>query len=245
MARTLKTTGIATDLTFLVCYDDDNTTLKEWVSSSVNSNMTLTSGTTTGTTTWKSTTLGYWQPDSTHYLSFASGFRPTTNTTANSIAILMIDGPASVVGVNGLVGCTGGDNIVRNGNASDIMAMFGAGISISTTTEITTQRSYSLGFAIRSSAGNNFAWYGLESGSASAETTTAWSTGAPVATDVLTLGFIAGRGSYNAKYVLCAMFGRSLTTAEFQSIHDDPMGTLFEAAGGGNKASKRLLMGIG
>src|SRR5688572_30196717 len=59
MAYSLKASGIATDLVMCVAVDSDGTTIKEFVSSDVDTNKTIDSGVTTGSATWKGVSRGY------------------------------------------------------------------------------------------------------------------------------------------------------------------------------------------
>jgi hypothetical protein len=61
MPLTLKGTGLATNLKMCLAVDDDGTTIKEFVSSDVNTNKTLGTGVAAGigAATWKGTSRGY------------------------------------------------------------------------------------------------------------------------------------------------------------------------------------------
>lgn len=61
MPRALKGTGQATDLLFALTFDDDNTTLKEFVDADVNDSMVVEAGVGFGTTTFKGQTRGYFE----------------------------------------------------------------------------------------------------------------------------------------------------------------------------------------
>src|SRR5690242_8450972 len=59
MGYSLKGTGQATELTACVMVDQDGSTIKEFVSSTINADMTVDSGVTISTSSWKSTTYPY------------------------------------------------------------------------------------------------------------------------------------------------------------------------------------------
>jgi len=70
MARTLKSTGVASQVTMLIAVDDDNTTIKDFGPNSVavtNSGITVTTS-----KTWKSTTLPMMTFTAGNYLQFGS-----------------------------------------------------------------------------------------------------------------------------------------------------------------------------
>jgi len=70
MAHTLKTSGLATDLVFCLAVDQDGTTVKEFVSSSVNTDMTVDGSVTTGSSSWKGTSRGYFETSSNGTFNF-------------------------------------------------------------------------------------------------------------------------------------------------------------------------------
>lgn len=233
MARTLKSTGIATNLITLVFPDTDHS-IVEWKSYSISLNSA-----TTGTTTWKGTTLGYWTPDADSWISYSAGpsFSPPF-----TVVFLMIDGVLSTPGDRGLMDTVSQNRVVRDGNASQVMALIDAGGAAGVTaTTFTATKSYSLGFQCRSTSGTNNVYYGLESGSAATDATTDNGGTIGGAETLTRWGHINTRGIYVAKYVLCALFDKLLSEAEFQSIHDDPVGTFFESGASAAEGGGMLL----
>lgn len=228
MARALKASGLATNLVFCLAADTDGT-IKEWVSPSVNSAKTMT-GVLTGTATWKGASLGYWNPNGGEGIVFPSGSRPLV-TAQLSVVALMVDAPAVVAGNTGLIDTTSvGSMLIRGGSESTALAMVSEQIGYGTATQINSTRSFGVGFTMPAAGGTSNVYYGLESGSAAIDDSkpVPTRTGADVGAGVTQVGKSSGRGAYNAKYVLFAMFNKALTLVEHQSLHDDPMGALFD-----------------
>src|SRR5688572_5772297 len=96
MPRSLKSTGQALDLLFALTFDDDNTTLKEFVDPDVNDSMVVAAGVNFGTTTFKSQTRGWFETVADGGFSFdgiSFGGGPNVQAiapAANSVSIVML-----------------------------------------------------------------------------------------------------------------------------------------------------------
>src|SRR5688572_28820314 len=61
MAYTLKSSGIATSLAMCVAVDEDGTTVREFVSSTVNADMVVHGEVVVSSSTWKGVSRGYFE----------------------------------------------------------------------------------------------------------------------------------------------------------------------------------------
>jgi hypothetical protein len=245
MAYTLKTSGIATNLLMCLAVDSDGTTIKEWVSSDVNTNKTTT-GVTTGSATWKGTSRGYFVVSgsgaSPNSVQFPSGHRPVWNVTGAGGAG---DGGAVFVAMNSFTGAGAGtypfliddsaNNTFGADGPSNKIVVNGTGRSSSTVPTNWTNGSTKFSAGANYITFDNPGWYiyhGLESGSLSLDVTGGSDAGTATNISITGVGgwtgFYTGPGNYH----LVALFDRTLTTVEMQSLHDDWFSTLFDAGGG-------------
>lgn len=238
MAYTLKASGIATNAVMVVAVDQDGT-IKEFVSSDVNSNKTLGTGVaaSVASATWKSVSQQYFAVTDASFdyngVRFASGHRPSYTSAGSAISVFMA--------FNSLAGGGGGAPgyfIERNASGTHLAARNGATgqlrnslIPVNGTTNLPSDSStkVSAGFSYDDvSAGSKF-YYGLESGSLAADGTDASVGFGPGAQNIFGIGGATGQGSQPGNYHFVAVFNRALTLAEFQSLHNDWFGTMFDA----------------
>jgi hypothetical protein len=232
MAYTLKTSGLATALSFCVAVDEDGTTVREFVSSTVNGTMTLTN-VAVGSATWKGVSRG-------HFSSAANGsfnyFGPKFVTNKPSIPdafglFLAFNSRSAPSGTRTLIEGVEGSNtgaLAEINAAGRLFATRGGG-AIGNTALPTGATKFSCGHNHAYNVANDF-FYGLESGSGAADGTGAdagWGAGTTVVSGI---GGCAGQGNSPGQYFIVAGFNRRLTTAEYQSLHDDWFGVLFESA---------------
>ncbi len=229
MAYSLKTTGIATNLLMCVAVDEDGTTVKEFVSADVNTNKTTT-GVTTSSATWKGTSRGYFVVSGTsgspNCVQFPATHRPAW-------AVSDTDGGAIFMALSGSTNASGTFVIDDNGAgmlgraAGTVLTMNGGGRSGTTTPP-------SDGTTKWSGGGNYHAftdwqiYYGLESGSL-AQDATGSDAGTAATLNITGVGGWAGFSVAPANYHIAAIFNRTLTLVEMQSLHNDWFGTLFAA----------------
>ena len=237
MAFTLKTTGIATGLVALVAVDEDGTTVKEFVSSDVNSNMTLTN-VSVGAGSWKGTTRGYFSctgSGSTFGPLFASGHRPNVSGATGFSVFLAF---------HSLTGDTQDRVIIGRGGASllsikDVETIVGLRPGPSSTA-ISTSAKSSSGHKHKSGVIDAF-WYGLESGSMSADGSVTDEGYGGGSYDIEGIGGASSQVGTACSLYCVALFNTLLSEAEFQSLHgngtNDWTTTLFESGGGGGSSN--------
>ncbi len=241
MAYTLLSSGIATNLLMCVAIDSDGTTIKEFVSSDVNSNKTVTS-VAVGASSWKGTNRGYFQTSgsgsSPNSVQFPSGHRPVWNVVGPGGGG---DGGAFFMALAGSTATQSGGNdawlvddngigIISRHTNNTVLELNGAARSGATTIPSDGTTKFS--------AGANYAaftdwqiYYGLESGSL-AQDATGSDAGSLTTTNITGIGGWTGFYSGPAKYHVVCLFNRSLTLVEMQSLHNDWFGTLFDPGGG-------------
>lgn len=239
MAYTLKASGLATNLVFCVAVDSDGT-IKEFVNTGVNSNKTLGTGVaaSVAAATWKSVSRQYFETLANgtfdyYGVRFASGFRPTMDSStgvsvgyfaalsgaqAGQNQAIMVEGNGSGVG---LVERDPTDNKLKDTNGGSLG-----------TTSLPTDNSTKFSWALSHTyGGTNAKFYGLESGSLAADGTNS-DAGFGGPQDVYGIGGAAGQGNARMKvHILCG-FNIAPTLANFQSLHDDWFGTLFDSGSG-------------
>ncbi len=240
MAYTLLSSGIATNLVMCVALDSDGTTIKEFVSSDVNSNKTTT-GVTTSSATWKGTSRGYFavtgSAASPNSVQFPSGHRPVWNVVGVGGGG---DGAAVFVALNGFSGTGSGTypwiiddnafNIFGADGPSNKIVLNGTARSSSTVPTNWTNGSTKFSVGANYSSFDSPGWwiyYGLESGSLSQDAS--GNDAGSLSTANITgvggwSGFYTGPGNYH----IAALFNRTLTLTEMQSLHNDWFGTLFD-----------------
>lgn len=244
MALTLKTSGIATNLLMCLAVDDNGTTIKEFVNSTVDSQKTIGSGVTTGSATWKGTSRNYFSTTANGTFDFYGitfgATKPTMNPTAtNGIAFFFAfstrsaasSSPyeflASVTTDHGLTCPTSGLAQLWAYSASR-----GA-----TTSAWPTSTKFSAGISYDT---DDYEWfYGLESGSLASAGSGTSNNGWMESTTVLSLGGRSGFSNMPASFHIAALFDKKLSLTEMQSLHDDWFNTIFDSGGGFQSAWAR------
>ena len=244
MSYQLKTTGLATELLYLVAVDEDGT-IKEFVDGDVNSNMTLDTGVEAGvgTGSWNGSARKYFPTfKNTDYdfygVNFASGHRPTWGMKAT-------DGFTLFEAYHSTDGSAGGTGsrihysdpaypVSPNGlrrNSSTGKAEFnssGSSWAVSATTMPSTgSTKYSLAFGYKYAAGDEFG-YGLEGGTLSSDSTGSIDAWAYADGEIIGIGGVSGQGCDPLSRYVSAAFKRKLTIAEEQTLNEDWFGTLFD-----------------
>jgi hypothetical protein len=237
LAYTLKASGIATSALCVVAVDEDGTTIKEFVSSGVNTNKTVGAAVSIGTSTWKSTSRKYIQTvaSSTGGIAFGAGNRPLFNAANISffLACENLEGAAFLAGAFADMEGTGGSADPRWGRNHDddhIAVRISAGYRVSGTVQPATNTKFSCGTIVGSSAASHYA---LESSAGSARTTT--SDAADTAYTLNNNLFAIGGGGTDfsaARVYLFAVFTGALSGTNWENLHDDPWSTLFDSGGG-------------
>jgi hypothetical protein len=248
MARTLKTTGLAADAHWIVAMDDDGTTLREWVngwSSTTADNgatwtnndaasMVVDDGALIGSTTWKGSNETYVETlpgGSFDYLGIAF---PTPIGSEASPAALSFFGAIVAneeANVSYWLSADDGNTNLFGINSSGNIVFYERGIAHAAgTTTIPSDGTTKFSVGANIESGNQVeAFYGLESGAIASDGTA--SAGTLQWAGVGAIGGESGQ-DYDAphKFVLWASFNRTLTQQEYDDLHADPFGTLFESA---------------
>lgn len=239
MARTLKSSGLALNLVTCLGVDDDNTTVKDFTGKAVTKHASVT----VGTASWKGTTYPYFQTGSASSTSPIGVTYDTPPTVAGNDA----DGFSAFAVVAGMDAATGSSvktliNIdltaspnlrgfhSRNGSGGAQLGMNAGAIgSTVLPSDLTTKFSFGANFKYNENSSEVF--YGLESGSLASDSATSTPASGDASNFVVNqVGGYSGQNTQPGKYHLVMVFNRKLTLAEFQSLHNDPYGTLFEAS---------------
>jgi hypothetical protein len=239
MAYTLKASGIATNLTFCFAIDSDGTTPKEFVSSDVDTNKTYDTGVlaSVAAATWKSVSRGYLVTTSNgafdfNGVRFASGHRPSMDTSGSSSCFFACNGASAGSTVKTFFGDDSTNSYVaRNSTDKGVLVVGARTAGNAGTTSLPTDGTTKFSFGVsndNASAGKVY-YYGLESGSLAADGGTTGDNGFGSNVNIHAIGGAAGQGNQPFKPFICARFNRVLTLTEFQSLHDDWFGTLFDS----------------
>lgn len=256
MAYTLKTSGLATALTFCLAVDSDGATVKEFVSSDVNANKTIGS-ISYGSSSWKGTSRYWFHTGGSGFsplgISFPSGHR--ASTSEGNLAYYIAFGACGVgSGNNGgrkIVEGTGvsiGTDSVTNKVRVDAGSVTQITTSTAHPTDGLTAWSFGLNYSYIGVTGYNTdglaIYYGLESGSIAVDATAAASDRGTEPDAIDYIGGQAGNGTWPLNCHLICQFNRQLTSAEFTSLHNDWFGTLIDT-GVATAVPRMLLMGCG
>lgn len=232
MAYTLKTTGIATSAKCVVAIDEDGSTITEFVSSTVDANKTATN-VTTGTGSWKSTTRGYFTlpgDSSNNIIKFASGHRPSVNDGTGFSCFVAFHSLTNVGGDDwGLIE-RGGTSFWLRIKANETLVGLDSGLSSSTSIPTGGTKS-SIGHVHKASTTTEY-YYGLESGSLAADGSRTDPGFGGGTYEVSAIGNDPSGWYIGASIYCVAIFEGDLALADFQSLHDDWFGTLFDTGGG-------------
>jgi hypothetical protein len=243
MAMALKASGLATDLITCVAVDDDNT-IKDFMGYTI----TLGSGVaaSVSTATWKGTSRRYFvTTDNTTADFYGVEFTATRPPIDEDVGISVwfacagasaptdasVPGPFVAIGGGG----TNQRGVLRGVSANPVTySTLGGSPYAVTSTSVPTDGStkFSLGITYKN-ATSSTALYGLESGSLALEDTEGSDGGGwGGATTVWNIGGCNGNGNQPFKPFIVCVFDRLLSEAEYQSLHNDWYGTLFEAPAG-------------
>jgi hypothetical protein len=242
MAYTLKATGLATNLVMCLAVDQDGA-IREFVSSTANSNKTLGTGVAASVTdgSWKGTTRKYWVASSNgsfdfHGVRFASGFRPSLATN-NANGFTYWEAFHGAGGVSGsghyahYGSSSGNEGPIRSSTKLTLYLASNNRGSGTTALPSDSTTKFSAGIAFRDAAGVGAEFfYGLESGSLATDGTSTAGVGFGSSPgSMFSVGGCAGQGLVAASRYCSCLFNKKLTEAEAQSLHDDWFGTLFDA----------------
>lgn len=234
MARTLKTTGPAANLVFCLGVEDDNTTIKEFVSADVDTNK-IVNGCVAGTGTWKGVSVPYVVFDGNDLIEFAATHQPLISSPCTVMAVI-IDGGAASVSTGLVAGSTSTyyPGIYGQSNNTWVMRSGADQGIVSHATAITGTQSYSVAFVSRNSTGSNLAYFALEANSITGTDGSATYNGERWnSVSIKRLGQVPLRGYLTGKVVLLAGFNTLLSQTDIAAIHADPFGTLFDVGSGG------------
>lgn len=233
---TLKTTGLATSATMVLAVDIGSGLVKEWVSSTVDSGKTVPGTVTYGTASWKSTTRDYFET----YANGPFGSDPILFPT-NRPSFPMSTGASVFVASAGLraagvdqrafvVDETTGAAFGRSNSTGNKPCWFlNNGARYTATTDSPAQDvAFSVGSSIDMDTSGAF-FYGLESGSLAADGTFSPSGWTNMAL-VTQIGGWQSNGNNPGRWHCVATFSGLLTLSDFQSLHNDWFGTLFDVA---------------
>jgi hypothetical protein len=240
MAYTLKSTGIATDAIMVVAVDEDGTTIKEFVSPSVNSNKTVDTGVVVSSATWQGVSRGYFETvadGSFDYdgVRFGVGNRPlvdldATEGAAGSSVFFACAGMSAGASdtIRTIIDLNGASFYGRR--VSDNLHASALGNLTAGTTALPTNGTtkFSAGY-VHNHSGTERYFYGLDGGALATDGTGADDGRGAANAPMLGIGGVSGGHNLPAKYFIVAVFDRELTTVEFQSLHTDWFGTLFES----------------
>jgi hypothetical protein len=239
MSYTLKSSGIATNLTLCIAVDSDGTTIKEFVS---NLTLTIDSGVTRGSGTWKGNSRGYFTTNSSVTpISVVTG--PTMSFTAPGVGLFCACSGMTVgTGAGGymysIYDGTGDDRGLGRASASSSGTWIFSGATkqaggTALPTNGTTKFSYGGNYV---AGGQKTIYYGLESGSLASDGT-ATDSDFPGQFIPNSFGGKTGLGNAPGNYHVMACFNKALSLAEMQSLHGDGsndwFSTLFNAPAGG------------
>lgn len=262
MARTLKSTGIATSLDFLACVDDDNATpvVFKSVNSSavdntaaVNGDMTIGSSLSVATMTWNGHTVPYMKNDVDYaWLAFGTN-KPYLKSTGGGVGTYFWIGrtPSALATHNAFGGTASA--------APTICITFGGGhwysallqtagnfVAYSTVDTTSTSGDETWAFVHDSTGGNTCRYYKGSAGSSIAQNNTnvsdPWNISGALdyagGTDS-TLNWSAGR------LIMVGKFTGEISSTDLGTLHADPFGTLFDASAAVASTKQLLTLGVG
>lgn len=245
MAYTLKTSGLATIATMVVMLDQDGTTLKEFVSSSVNSSKTITGTLTTGTKTWKGlTNFPYWAItangsfNSTPEIEFVTN-QPVVAWTSG-ISVFAACAQMSTGNDQGgiVMDVPTGWGFAADADSSANFGFTAGNVKMSSTGSPLPLGTTSFSLGGNLTAGTSFdIWYAAAGDTTPTSfnvlngTDAGWGigTGGSPPYHITEVCGFQGQGHRPAQYHIVAMFSRELTVSEFGTLHDDFKAVLFDA----------------
>lgn len=240
MAYTLKASGLATKLVFCLAVDDDGTTVKEFVSSSVNGTKVVDAQVAVGSSTWKGVTRGWFQtkngqsPKDSQYdfegVTFVTNLPTAGMTSGGGLSIFAACAGASAGTGDGAIAWMSSSDRLRRSSTNKLEWYLSAGVrGGASTTSLPTDGTTKFSFAASYLDNVTTAfYYGLESGNLGADgganpsnfgSGTTWQQ----------IGGADGQGSAPGKWHIICAFNEDLSETDFDSLHDDWFGTLFDA----------------
>ncbi|HYE70674.1 MAG TPA: hypothetical protein VD932_04035 [Aquabacterium sp.] len=238
MPRQLKSTGQALDLLFALTFDDDNTTLKEFVDPDVNDGMVVDAGVTFGTTTFKGQTRGWFQTTADgafdfEGISFTSPDQAVGPASSNVSIVMLCAGSGTGnnnkfwISFNGDVHGLGTD-----GAGKAHITFGGTGCSGTTTipTDGTTKFFVAGNWSGPSGTEDGEIYYAAEASSdvALENTEDIGSFGSDV--PLTHIGGPPGNGNLPFKCIAIYMFDGLRTLSQLQALFDDDLDELFGEA---------------
>ena len=240
---TLKSSGLATAAVMVVAVQG-NGSIVEFVSPTVNSQKTVAAQVTTGTSSWKGSTRRYFEtkpgaspqdPTWDFYGVTFGSTKPTVNNSGSGNGIGFFAAFAGRSASNGGAPFLFGMDSGTDGWGVDASTgrqrwriasnSFGEG---STTLPSNGTTKFSIGSNFDGGSATSEHFYGLESGSLASDGTYAPADFGSTGDLVVAIGGSAGNGNFPAKCHIAALFNRELTLSEYQSLHNDWLGTLFD-----------------
>lgn len=235
MAYILKTTGLATKLVACLAVDEDGVTVKDFKAGNTGTYHASIAAPKTGTATWKGVTRNWFKTDYGADQFSPQGFAwsgtlpalPSVNGFSFFCAAEALTDAGS--GIFWDVASGGATGIITSGTSVQTAKVSGS-LQGSSNTPLPTATKISFGAHFKNSATALQFFYGLESGALAADGT--YNDGNFLgAYNLMQFGGSAGLNSKRGRYFIACWFTDTalLTEAEFQSLHNDWFGTLFEA----------------
>lgn len=244
----LASSGIATNLIFILAVDETGSNVKEFVSTTVDGTKVVAGGSgygsgagqvTLGSSTWKGTSRGWFQTKDNGgtlvSITFATNLPSVTNDATDGWSFYGVSAGTAYSGVTPppMIAFDSDNRLGVDTSGHVCIYLGGAERHVGTTvlpTDGTTKYSFGANFRSNSSAtGNAQAFYGAESGSLASDSTAAnpGLNGSASYTVASTSGVSGSSARFTGKWHLICMFNKQLSLAEYQSLHDDWFGTLF------------------
>lgn len=239
MPRSLKSTGQAVDLVFALTFDDDNTTLKEFVDPDVNDSMVIDPDVDFGTTTFKGQTRGYLETFADGGFSFDGvSFDGGPNVqaigpAASELSIVMLCAGSGVGNSNKFWVSFNGDvnGLGTDGSGKAIIDFGGGGCSGTTTISTNgTTKFFVAGNWQGPGVGNSEIFYVAEAGSTVASENTEHQGDFGSDLPLTHIGGPPGNGNLPAKIIALYVFDGVRTQPQLQSLFEDDLDELFGVA---------------
>jgi len=227
MALTLKASGVATACVQVIAVD--GSTIKEFVSgATIGSGLTQTGTLATGSRTWNGhASTAYLQTNGTdNSLEITS---PPTNSNPTTVMFVFAE-TGAISGTSFLSGDGAGVTVFGHSSGVFILGDPSNATAIQGTV-VSTTSAYSLSLSAK--ATNAFSYFALEGNTAVAVDRLDASPSGALSSDVglKNIGTFAGGGRMALKLIVSLVMNRDITLAEFNAIHGDPIGTLFDGGG--------------
>lgn len=233
MAMTLKSTGsYAPNVQFVVAVDTtDSNKVKLFSPSNLNGTEVTFAG-TVSTTTWNGHTIGYFQTSSSVFLNFVAP-KPTVSFSSGHYTSFFV--AQELVGQayhqGDILGPADYSRLsIRASSDVVSLSIGGAGPISGSTTFPSGKASFGVQYQYASTAGSKV-YQGLESSSTLTDVSSGTLSGVA---DSWSLDYIgAGNSSYAtqyraAKYSLVVVLDMAMAKTDFEVLHGDPIGTLFD-----------------